>query len=672
MKGIVWQEDNALYWQYDDETIRIEPFGADSLRVRATKRAKMPELDWALLPQEPRQTVVTIEKDSASITNGNITARIDAYSALRFTNGRGDVLLKEQWQTRADPKNHMSLMYYGRELKPIMSADLYQATVRFEPHDDEKLYGMGQRQIKYLDVKGCKFELAQRNTQASIPFVLSNKGYGFFWNNPGYGHAAFAKNYTEWRAEGTSLIDYWICAADTPAEIVEKYTAVVGRAPSFPEWAAGFWQCKLRYRTQEQLLEVAREYKKRALPVSVIVVDFFHWTQQGEWKFDPACFPDPKAMVDELHDMGIELMVSIWPTVDPRSENYAEMKEKGYLVRNDRGIRTQHTCLGAEVNYDTLHPGAREFVWGRVKQNYLDPYGIRMFWLDEAEPEYTLYDYDLYRHYLGSSVEVGNYYPVGYAQGFYEGMQKAGIGDVINLIRCAWAGSQRYGVVLWSGDVHSNFPTLRMQVAAGLNAGLSGIPWWTTDIGGFFGGDPREASFRELIVRWFQYGVFCPVFRLHGYRLPTGEGTEMVDSGLFDYDTNGPNEIWAFGEEAYPILKELLFLRERMRPYVMAAMEKAKHDGTPPMRPLFYDYPQDAAAWGVEDEFLFGESLLIAPVTEEGQRERTVYLPAGAVWTEVYTGQVFNGGQTVTCEAPLAHIPVFASDPALKAMFAEQ
>jgi alpha-D-xyloside xylohydrolase len=194
--------------------------------------------------------------------------------------------------------------------------------------------------------------------------------------------------------------------------------------------------------------------------------------------------------------------------------------------------------------------------------------------------------------------------------------------------------------------------------------GLSGIPWWTTDIGGFFGGDPRTKEFRELLIRWFQYGVFCPITRLHGYRLPTGESSESEDTGTFDFDTCGPNEIWSYGEEAYPILKELLLLRERLRPYVMKQMKNAHDAGTPPMRPLFFDFPEDAKSWEVEDEFMFGPDILVAPVLSAGARSRSVYLPAGATWRDAYTGKVHESGSTIEREAPLEVIPLFLKNGA--------
>jgi alpha-glucosidase (family GH31 glycosyl hydrolase) len=232
----------------------------------------------------------------------------------------------------------------AREFQPIPGGD-YQLKIRFESNPDEKIFGMGQYQHPYLDLKSCILELAQRNSQVSVPFAISNLGYGFLWNNPAIGQVTFGKNATEWVARSTKQLDYWITAGDTPAEIEEAYAGVTGTVPMMPDYGMGFWQCKLRYRTQDELLDIAREYKRRGLPISVIVIDFFHWPKQGEWKFDPAYWPDPDMMVRELEEMGIKLMVSVWPTVDKECENYSEMLQNGYLVRTDRGVDTRWETL---------------------------------------------------------------------------------------------------------------------------------------------------------------------------------------------------------------------------------------------------------------------------------------------------------------------------------------
>ena len=651
------EENGILKYHYDAEEVWIQPWGANSLRVRATKMSEFPDENWALSADvEKIVPEVDIQEGYAAIRNGRISAKITKYGKMTIYNQKGEILLDEYLRNRKDKTVDYcsALDIDAREFKPIIGGD-YQLTMRFVSNPDEKIYGMGQYQQPYLNLKGTDLELAQRNSQASVPFAVSSLGYGFLWNNPAVGRVVFGKNITSWEAYSTKALDYWITAGDTPAQIEEAYAAVSGTVPMMPDYAMGFWQCKLRYQTQEELLNVAREYKKRNLPISVIVIDYFHWPLQGDWRFDPVYWPDPDAMIRELQEMGIELMVSIWPTVDYRSENFEEMLEKGYLIRSEKGFRIVMPFQGNTVHYDATNPAAREYVWQKAKKNYYDK-GVRVFWLDEAEPEYSVYDFENYRYHMGPNVQIGNIYPLMYAKTFYDGMTAEGQENIINLLRCAWAGSQKYGALVWSGDIHSSFASLRNQLAAGLNMGMAGIPWWTTDIGGFHGGNPDDPEFQELLVRWFEYGTFCPVMRLHGERQPLKEpmGTEGGAACVSGAD----NEVWSFGEEAYGILTDHLFLREKMKPYITELMAAAHEKGTPVMRPLFYDFPEDEKAWEIEDQYMFGPDVMVAPVLYAEQRTRQVYIPEGT-WKHLFTGEMYEGGKAYEVDAPLANIPVF-------------
>ena len=656
--GYFERRGNALCYRYEAERLTIEPWGKNGLRVRAWKTPEPDPQDWALLPREEQDDpeIVTC-RDGGSITNGKIRAEINLIGRITFYNGKGEILLQEYLRNRRDMFGDTcsSLDVEAREFKPIIGGD-YRLTMRFISNPSEKIYGMGQYQQPYLDLKGADLELAQRNSQASVPFMLSSLGYGFLWNNPAVGRVTFGKNITTWEAESTKKLDYWITAGDSPAEIEEAYSAVTGRVPMMPDYAMGYWQCKLRYQTQEELLEVAREFKRRGIPVSVIVCDFFHWPLQGEWKFDPVYWPDPDAMIRELKEMGIELMVSIWPTVDYRSENFEEMKSRGLLIRVDKGYPISMDFQGNTLHFDPTNPEAREYVWQKAKQNYYEK-GIRIFWLDEAEPEYTYYTFDNYRYHLGPDIQVGNVFPALYARTFYEGMQESGQENIINLLRCAWAGSQRYGALVWSGDIKSSFASMKNQVAAGLNMGIAGIPWWTTDIGGFFGANVHDPEFHELLIRWFEYGCFCPVMRMHGYRWPLMP--QVGTTGGATCISGSPNEPWSYTEEVLEILTRYIFLREKMKPYITRQMEAAHEKGAPVMRPLFYDFPEDEQAWKVEDQFMFGPDVLVKPVTDSGKRRETVYLPAGCEWKEAWTGKTYPGGQTVETDAPIDRIPLF-------------
>jgi alpha-D-xyloside xylohydrolase len=661
---------SRLIRQHDNELLWIEAWGDNSLRVRITRNAHMDESrDWALL-QPPTGTLKpSIETGcskplSATIANGKLVAEITDEGWLKFTNSSGTVLLEEYWRQWGGGMNRFGspLGLSAREIQGIPGG-AWRATIRFEAHEGEKIFGMGQYQDPFLDKKGSVLELAHRNGQSSVPFYTSSRGYGFLWNNPAVGKVTFGRNVTEWCAPVTNQIDYWITAGDTPAEIQERYTEVTGRVPMMPEHGMGFTQCKLRYRTQEELMAVAREHKRRGLPIDMIVADFFHWPLQGDWRFDPEDWPDVEGMVKELKSMGIELMVSIWPTVDERSENRRAMDESGYLVQVDRGMRVTKNFMGQTVFFDPTNPGAREFIWKKAKENYFDK-GIKVFWLDEAEPNYNVFDFDIYRLWMGPAIQVANVYPLMYARAFYDGLKAEGVENPMSLIRTAWAGSQRYGALPWSGDVHSSFRSMREQLAAGLSMAMAGIPWWTTDIGGFQGGDPDDEDFRELLVRWFQWGTFCPVFRLHGDRLPYRDPEVPYRNNVLQFGSGSDNEIWSFGDRVYPVLVEHLHLRERLRPYIRGLMQEAHEKGTPVMRPLFYDFPDDQAAWDIEDAHMFGPDLLVAPVMEKGVDTRPVYLPAGATWKDAYTGEVFEGGQTVEAPAPWEHTPVFLRNEA--------
>lgn len=660
--AVLRTKGQRLIREFDNEILCIEPWGNNSFRIRCSRLNCFQEEDWALLPSSSGHADIVIDGQKAVITNGKLRAELLPKGKVTFYNQKDEVLLEEYFRNRSDIHDFCSALdINAREFSPHLGGD-FKLTVRFESNPHEKLYGMGQYQQSFLDLKGCTLELAHRNSQSSVPFLMSNLGYGFLWNNPAIGDVTFGKNITKWESKSTKQLDYWITAGDTPGEIEESYAKVTGTVPMMPDYAMGFWQCKLRYRTQNELLEVAREYKRRNLPISIIVIDFFHWPNQGTWMFDKEYWPDPEGMVRELKDMGIELMVSIWPTVSQETENYREMLEKGYLVHTERGVRTTMQCFGDTVFYDATNPDARKFVWSKAKENYYDK-GICIFWLDEAEPEYSVYDFDNYRYYLGSNLQVGNIYPVLYAKTFYDGMMEAGQKNIINLVRCAWAGSQKYGALIWSGDIDSSFASLRNQFVAGLNMGIAGIPWWTTDIGGFHGGNSDDPKFRECILRWFEYAVFCPVFRLHGDRephfLPVGNsGGGLCGSG-------GPNEIWSYGEEAYVIFKEYLLMRERLHPYITKQMEAAHEKGTPVIRPLFYEFPDDKLCWEIEDQYMFGPDILVAPILYENQRSRKVYLPSRSAWKDARNGKEYIGGITIEYDAPIAVIPVFIRDGAL-------
>lgn len=666
----LYEEDGALIFRRRQEKMMICAWG-EGLRVRATENSSFSGKDWALTIPAKKKAKIEIDDKKAVIRNEKIYAIVTAYGKISFYNQKDELLLKEYYRSWdfgmenwEDLDQTVMLRRAGREYQNV-GGDNYQITVRFEADDRERLYGMGQYQHPYLNLKGCHLELAPRNTQASVPFCISSKGYGMLWNNPAVGYVDFGKNVTEYRVNSTKQIDYWVTASNTPSGIIEQYADITGKVPMMPEYAMGFWQSRLRYVNQEEVLSIAREYYRRKIPLKVIVIDFFHWPYQGDWKFDPQYWPDPKAMVDELHRMGIRLMVSIWPTVEDKSENSMEMREKGLLIRANRGI---NYVIGDSRGFDATNPEAQKYVWEKCKKNYFD-YGVDLFWLDEAEPGYMVPHFDLYRMYDGNVQECANEFSTCYAKTFYNGMKENGIESPLNLIRCAWAGSQKYGALVWSGDVPSTFTYLKYQVQAGLNMGMAGIPWWTSDIGGFHGGNVEDPEFKELLIRWLEFGTFCPVMRLHGDRDPHKAPIGTAGGGTCA--SGADNEIWSFGKEIEILMKDYIALRESLKPYISEAMTEAHEKGTPVMKPLFYDFPEDDQAWEEEETYLFGHDILVSPVTEMGVRKKQVYLPKGADWTAIKSGVTYEGGQCVTVDVPLAEIPLFVKENAfaLKQMF---
>ncbi|KAH7116299.1 glycosyl hydrolases family 31-domain-containing protein [Dactylonectria macrodidyma] len=562
--------------------------GANAFRVRVTKSGVMPTQDWALQQLPPTESQISTSDDSSSIINGKAKAIISRLGKITIENSEGKLVLEEYARNRRDildPKCS-AIEVEARELRPIPGADNYHLTMRLESIDpNEKIFGMGQYQQHHMNLK-CQ-------------------------------DLVFGTNIMSFEAYSTNPLDYWIVLGDTPAEIEEAYAEATGKVPMMPECGLGFWQCKLRYQTQEELLEVVREYQLRDIPLGLIVIGFFHCPKQGEWKFDPLYWPDPDARVNELKEMNIELMVSIWPTVDKKSENYQHMVEHGYLIRTDRGVRTGLDFGGETMHIDATNPEARQYLWKTVKENYYSK-GIKTFWLDEAEPEYTAYDFDNYRYFLGSNLTIGNIYPVDYAKAFYEGMISEGQMDVVNMLRCAWADSQN----------------LRNQLTAGLNMAMAGFPWWTTDIGGFHGGDPDDEKFRELFVRWFRWGTFCPVMRLHDDR--ELRQPQVRTSGGATCCSGAANEVWSYGPDVYDICRRYIQIREELRDYTRKLMRAAHDKGSPIMRPLFYEFPEDKNSWEVSTQYMYGDKYLVCPVLSPELKNMVVYLPpleTGKKWT---------------------------------------
>lgn len=632
--------DNEIIYTRAGEKARLSACAPNTIRFQGSPSGKLIDQDWTLTPMKVDGVKTGMDGENAYIINGSMKAVIEKWGKVIYY--KNDVKILEEQPELAFNSGIRNYRSTG--------SDSWKARVTFEANENEHFYGLGHEASGQFDLKGSSFDLRHVNAKCTIPFVYSSRGYGLLWNVPSTGTCELSNNRTRFTSDNTRQVDYLVIGGE-PKEVLQNLTDLSGHAPIMPDWALGFWQCKLRYETQDQLLSVARKYKELGVPLSVIVIDYFHWTEQGDYKFDPAYWPDPKAMADEIHDMGVKLMVSMWPTINEKSINYSKMWEENMLIRTANGSNRVFDFYGPQAEIDPTNPETREYVYSKLKEGYLDN-GVDALWFDEAEPEIHPEHFDNLLFHIGRGDEVGLLYPYYYSKLVYDGMKKDGRDDIVTLSRAAYLGAQKFGTLVWSGDIPSTFDSLSRQVKSGLNMAMCGIPWWTTDIGGFWGAEHQDKEyFKELLVRWFQYGTFCPVMRLHGNR-GNGDWSRGVKEPSGD-----DNEIWCYGDEVYNILKGLIELREKMKPYIRKHMDIASETGTPIMRPVFFDYPSDENCYKYGEEFLFGSDYIVAPITEYGAREKEVYLPEGK-WKLTRNGEVYEGNNSYVISAEVSEMIV--------------
>ena len=549
--------------------------------------------------------------------------------AVAYAELSGDALLEEA----------------SRRLTPerVNGEDTYRAESAISVYGShEGLYGLGQHQAGVWNYRGESVDISQENSNISVPLMVSSKGYGIFWNNTSRSrfNNRFA-NYLYISSEVADVIDYYFLYGPDFDKIVAAYRDLTGQAPMFGRWAYGFWQCKNRYKSQEELLGVARKYRDLHIPVDNLVQDWFWWNRKGEFVFNQN-YPDPKGMVDRLHNENFHLMISIWPFFEPGSANYDYMQNQGWFVDKFKYAKPPYHTDAMAV-YDATSPEARKYYWDQVDKG-LFSIGLDAWWMDTTEPETEGQEENiLLDHKLaaGSGNRYVNVYPLLDTQAVYQGQRSASDKKrVFILSRSAFAGSQRNGVTAWSGDINSDWLSFRRQIPAGLNFAVSGIPYWTTDIGGFVFGNPTDPAFRELFIRWFQYGTFNPILRVHGTRHPD------------------ENELWSYGPDAQTILVNFDRLRYRMLPYIYSLAWKTTSEAYTPMRPLVMDFRTDSRAQNVGDQFMYGPAFLVNPVTEPAATIRQLYLPETR-WYDFWTGAAVEGGRTINAAAPLDRLPLY-------------
>ena len=541
--------------------------------------------------------------------------------------------------------------------------EFYEVGATFASPDDEHYYGLGQNHEGFLDHRGhpvrCWADYrAPAAPSFCVPFLVTNKGYGLLWDNPSKTTIEPGFNErTSWTSQVGDRVSFFVIAGSTADEIYAGYRLLTGPTPLLPKAAYGYIQCKQRYASQKEVLDVAKGYRDRHLPADVIVVDWFYYTKMGQMDLDPKFWPDPSAMNKQLHEMGFETMISVWPRFVPDDRYYAELRQKGWLIHLADGTPIDglpYDRAGSDI--DTTNPEAGAWYWKTIRDNILSK-GFDSLWADETEPD--LPPNGAYFH-IGPGTQFFNVYPLFHTAALYNGFRKDEPGRrALILSRDAYLGAQRNGAIFWSSDIYPTWDTLKRQIPTGLDFAASGLTYWSNDTGGWQYLpqehhpahppllDPSDAranvggydDYPELYTRWFEYATFLPIFRTHGSR--------------------PANEVWSYGRQAEPILEKYLRLRYQLMPYIYSLAYQTWLTGAPFMRALPLDFPLDANVADLRDEYMLGPAFLVAPVTEQGATSRQVYLPTGADWYNYWTNERAKGGQTITVAAPIDTIPLF-------------
>ncbi len=670
----------------DGETIVLEPYAPNIVRVSLSLEKDQatappgygfvasPSADgWTYQHDEtgdiyrsPRLTVTVAapqhhtpmasQVDIAKFFNGSAPP---AHITISTPDGRK--LLEMQGWSMSVPNYKDGNAALLQDRRPA-DTPFYEVGATFVSPSGEHYYGLGQNQEGYLDHRGHIVNswhdyAAAGGPSVGVPFVVTDRGYGMIWDNPS--KTIIEPGFNEeqkWSSQVGNRVSYFVIAGTNTDEIYAGYRHLAGVTPMLPKAAYGYIQCKQRYRSQEEVMAVAKGYRERHLPADVMVVDWFYYTKMGQFDMDPERWPDPAAMNRQLHEMGFETMISVWPRFTPGSRYYDFLLKKGWFEHLADGTPTNglpYDRAGSDV--DTTNPEAAQWYWGIIRDNLVAK-GFDSFWADETEPD--LPPNGSYFH-IGPGTRYFNVYPLFHTKAIYDGFRRDVGHRALILSRDAYLGAQRNGTIFWSSDIYPTWDTLKRQVPTGLDFAASGLAYWSNDTGGWQYLpaehhpahppllDPSDArdnvggydDYPELYTRWFEYATFLPIFRAHGSRRD--------------------NEVWSYGKQAEPILEKYLRLRYELMPYIYSLGYRTYQTGAPFMRALFMDFPNDPNVAELGDEYMFGPAFLVAPVTDQGATTRSVYLPAGADWYNYWTNQRLRGGQRITVDAPIDRLPLF-------------
>jgi len=672
--------------QINATDVEIQFFGSSTVRVLKSPVGKIFTKQSLSVVKKPETTKLAIHQqgDAISLKSNQLKVDLDLKSGkISYSTIAGALLLSEKVSgtTFTDFNDAGSKTYTVSQL--------------FTLDSDENIYGLGQQQHGKLSLRNAKINMVQGNTDDYVPFLVSTKGYGLFWDN--YSPTVFEDKaeYASFKSDVGDCIDYYFMLGGNIDGSIACMRDLTGQAPMFPLWTFGFWQSKERYKSQSELVGVVQKHRELGIPLDGIIQDWQYWGNNYLWNamdFLNPEFPNPKKMVEDIHNMNAHVIISIWNSFGPQTKQYREMKPQGMLLKfgtwPQSGLEAWPPNMeypsGVEP-YDVYNPAAREIYWKYLKKG-LFSVGIDGWWMDSSEPDHLDFkptDFDI-KTYLGSFRKVRNAFPLMTVGGVAD-HQRATSSDkrVFILTRSAFAGQQRYGANTWSGDVNSSWQSLRNQIPAGLNFSMSAIPYWNTDIGGFFAGaynrgwndgsGAKNPAFQELYVRWLQFGAFTPMMRSHG--------------------TDIPREIYNFGKKGEPIfdaIAKMIHLRYSLLPYIYSAAWDITNNQSTMMRALVMDF-DDKKVRDMNNEYMFGKSILVAPIvnaqytpetvvkTDENsgwnkddkkdgkelavdftqQKSSKAYLPAGTSWFDFWSNQKYDGGQEVTLTTTIDKIPLF-------------
>ena len=633
--------------------IEIQFFTPRIVRVLKSPSGTSVEKKSLSVVQNLKKQELSIRADGSyfTISSSAINVKVNKTDGrVTFNDAKNALLLNEKPE--------------GIKFSPFKDSleNTFSVTQTFQLEPSEAIYGLGQHQAGHMNQRNQRITLKNENMQIGIPFMHSSKGYGLFWDN--YSTTVFDDNVsgTSFSSQVGNCADYYFIYGGNADKVIAGYRYLTGQAPMFPRWVFGYWQSRERYKSQQEAVGVVKKYRELKVPFDGLVQDWQYWgVDEAQWnstEFGNPNYPNPKAMIDSVHQLNAHVIISVWPSFGNKTKIFADMKSKGFLYSNN--FVTWPPKPVVQV-YDAFNPKARDLWWSYTNKNIFS-LGMDGWWLDSTEPDHVnpKESDDNTPTYLGTFRKVRNAYPLIHTGGVYQHQRETSSAKrVFILARSAFAGQQRNATTVWSGDIQSDWSVLHNQISGGLNLSLSGIPYWNTDIGGFFSNvhyhNGIDEAFKELYVRWLQFGTFCPMMRSHG--------------------TDLPREIYQFGNKgtwAYDAIEKFINLRYRLLPYNYSNAWSITANASTMMRGLVMDFPEDKKARDINNEYMFGKAFLVCPVTDsmytskassktdfKNIKSQQVYLPANHTWFDFWTGNQIKGGQLIKKETPIDILPLY-------------